>query len=575
MIRPTRLGSAILFARTVGHLRPSQVAHRVRLTMQRSAPVVPALSAMARAGDRRERTVAGWPVRFVPLDLRYAPGLPSPADNVAGRFRFLGHQRGLGQPVNWAPEGVPRLWFFNLHYFEWAWSFATHEDLAWARTTFSQLWRSWERSTPFARGDQWSPYVASVRAWTLCGVHRSLVAGTDVDSEVRRSLARHAWFVRWHIEHDVGGNHLIKNIKALAGLGVFLADDELVALATRHLGRQLSIQVLPDGGHYERSPSYHAQVLGDLIDVSELLFAAGYQSVLGLADAIDRMRDWLRLMLLPDGEVPLLNDAVPVGRERLAVLGVGPPARERLTVLADSGYVVVRTDDTLHLIADVGLPGPPHLPAHVHADLLSFELAAAGERFVVDTGTSTYEPGARRQFERSTAAHNTIEIDGCDQSEVWGTFRAARLARPRLEAARDDGHRVVVTAAHDGYRRLRGRPVHRRTWVVSRGRLEVRDSVIGTGRHRIDGRLHLAEAASVGDGGVITGPGGATIEWSGPDDMTTSLAPCSLARGFGDLTTGHVATTSWTGDLPVAFGSVFTCPVRAPVSSAGLPEEQP
>ena len=73
----------------------------------------------------------------------------------------------------------------------------------------------------------------------------------------------------------MGGNHLVKNLKALVGLGVFLGDDRLVAHAASHLERQIGVQVLADGGHYERSPSYHCQVLGDLIDVAGLLAAAG------------------------------------------------------------------------------------------------------------------------------------------------------------------------------------------------------------------------------------------------------------------------------------------------------------
>ena len=88
----------------------------------------------------------------------------------------------------------------------------------------------------------------------------------------------------------------------------------------------MAVQVLPDGGHYERSPSYHCQVLGDLIDVGALLEAAGFPPVDGLDDTVDAMRRWLGAMLLPDGDVPLFNDCTLVGKERLAVLAPAPPA---------------------------------------------------------------------------------------------------------------------------------------------------------------------------------------------------------------------------------------------------------
>ncbi len=85
------------------------------------------------------------------------------------------------------------------------------------------------------------------------------------------------------------------------------------------------------------------------------------------------------------------------------------------------------------------------------------------EPLLIDVGTSSYAPGAVRDHERSTAAHNTLEVDETDSSEVWGAFRTGRRARSfrlRLftEVVGRDGRTVIVEAAHDGYRHLRGRP---------------------------------------------------------------------------------------------------------------------
>ena len=35
----------------------------------------------------------------------------------------------------------------------------------------------------------------------------------------------------------------------------------------------------------------------------------------------------------------------------------------------------------------------------------------------------------RRRYDRSTAAHNTVSIDGTDSSEVWQIFRVGRRAK--------------------------------------------------------------------------------------------------------------------------------------------------
>lgn len=533
-----RIDQGLLLARTTRNLRLSQILHRVRLRAQRWPPARPVVSTLLSRAPRVSGAASAWPAGFNPIDHQAGEGHPSAEDNASGRFRFLNEMRYLGDRRDWSQPDASRLWRFHFHYFDWAWSFARHQDPAWARSAFGGLWRSWNESVPFGTGDAWSPYVASVRAWALCGVYRALVAGTDLDQEMVGSLGRHASFLRWHLEHDVGGNHLVKNLKALVGLAMLLEDERLSKVATVALQRQLAVQILADGGHYERSPSYHCQVLGDLIDIAGLLATGGRPAVPDLAGAIEAMRRWLGLMLMPDGDVPLFNDCVLVGPSRVALLGPGPPPTDRLTVLASSGYVVIRPGARLHLVADVGDPCPPNLPAHAHADCLSFELAVDGARLVVDSGTSTYEPGGQRAHERSTAAHNTITIDGADQTEVWGVFRAARLAHGRLERAHDGGETIVVTASHDGYRRLPGRPLHRRTWEVSSAHVGITDEVQGTGRHRLESRLHLA--SGVGD-----------ASWSGPEDLVVGEAPSTHATGFGVVHDGKVLSAACSGELPI------------------------
>ena len=145
------------------------------------------------------------------------------------------------------------------------------------------------------------------------------------------------------------------------------------------------------------------------------------------------MRRWLGAVLTPDGEVPLLNDGYPVDRELLAALRPAPaPAPEtpdgRLLVLPATGLVRAVAGGW-HLLADVGPPCPPSLPAHAHADTFGCLVHVDQAPLLIDTGTSTYEPGPVRRHERSTAAHNTVQVDGADSTEVWGVFRAGRRAR--------------------------------------------------------------------------------------------------------------------------------------------------
>jgi uncharacterized heparinase superfamily protein len=503
--------------RTAAHLRPAQVAHRARLRAQRTAlRHWPQTSQRLLAGSGPVSAAApGWPPGFAPLDAtalnvtapRHWPDLPQLR---AGQIQLLGITRRLGEapgwfrtgadqagwPADWRQADAPQLWRFHLHYWDWAWGLAAEPDRAAARDMFALLWRSWQTSSTFGRGDAWLPYPAALRAWSWCGLHRDLVAGSGLEEEFRREVAAHAGFLRRHLESDVGGNHLIKNLKALAGLGIFLGDDALLRRALRLLTSQLAVQVLADGGHYERAPAYHCQVLADLIDLADLLSASGRPPAPALTLAIARMRRWLGAVLAPDGGVPLLNDGYPVPGALVAALRPRPAPDVPLLVLADTGLIRAAVGEW-HLLADVGAPCPDELPAHAHADTLSCLVHVGGMPLLVDTGTSTYTAGPVRSYERSTAAHNTLEIDGANSTEVWGAFRAGRRARVYGPVARAEAGEVTARAAHDGYRHLRGRPCHRRRWSLTSDGLQVDDEVTGDGRHKVIVRWHLAQGSRV------------------------------------------------------------------------------
>ncbi|MGH3665611.1 MAG: heparinase II/III domain-containing protein, partial [Egibacteraceae bacterium] len=326
--------------------------------------------------------------------------------------------------------------------------------------------------------------------------------------------------------------------------------------AVARLDRQIAVQVLPDGGYYERSPSYHCQVLSDLIDVHELLVAAGCTVSPVLREATTAMRSWLGAMLLPDGDVPLFNDAWLIGVDRLRLLDPVEHGDRPLVVLQPSGYVVARPAEGTVLVADVGPPCPPDLPAHAHADCLSFVLCVNGERVIVDTGTSTYTPGLVRDYERSTRAHNTVEIDGRDQTEVWGAFRAGRRATPTLKAARRTDEHIEICASHDGYRRLAGRPSHLRTLRVGPSHVAVVDQVLGGGRHAVSAFLHLA-------------PG--LVARLDEHRRTVQAGPLTISAGHGPALTLHGPETDAGGWVATGFGQRQPAAVVSLNTHADLP----
>ncbi len=566
------LADLAVLGRTVVHLRPGQLAHRARLrTQQAGLRRFPEAGRLIMPGPDPSAPV-GWPDGFRPVDA-WTPGRwPCLPELLAGKIRLL----GLARELSWEHPDAPRLWRFHLHYWDWAWGLATDPDRLAARSLFALLWRSWQTSAEFGRGDAWHPYPAALRAWSWCGLHRDLVTGSDIEPEFTAGLAAHAGFLRRHLEYDVGGNHLIKGLKAVAGLAVFFADERLLRLALRRLTGQLARQVLPDGGHYERAPAYHCQVLADLIDVADLLRSAGEAPPGELTTAIDRMRHWLGAVLTPDDQVPVLNDGYPVDRELLAALRPAPaPAPGtpdgRLLVLRATGLVRAVAGGW-HLLADVGLPCPPSLPAHAHADTFGCLVHVDQAPLLIDTGTSTYEPGPVRRRERSTAAHNTVQVDGADSTEVWGVFRAGRRARVSGLAVRADSSAITFEAAHDGFRRLPGRPCHRRLWSLTSDGLRVDDLVAGRGRHEIVIRWQLApgSAARIADGAaLITGPAGAfsvVVTSSRSARLAAEIRP--VAAGFGSTVDAPVLTCRIDAALPVRVSTVW-CRARGRAEREG------
>ncbi len=442
-----------LLGRTVVHLQPAQVAHRARLRAQRTAlQRWPQLGRRVLAGPDPCDAV-GWPAGFRPLDaagpldLCWPLDLAGLAELLPDRITLLGTTRALGDPPDWRQADAPQLWRFHLHYWDWAWALAASPDRAAARSLFARLWRSWRMSVTFGHADAWHPYPAALRAWSWCGLHSELVAGSDLEPSFAAELAAHAGFLRRHLETDVGGNHLIKDLKALAGLAVFFADDRLL----RRVADPAEQAARPSrccrtAATTSGRPPITARCSPTSSTSTAWSGRSGARPCRALARRSSRMRGWLESVITPDGEVPLLNDGYPVGGAMLTALRSPTLVPGPLLTLPDTGLIRATAGDW-HLLADVGAPCPDQLPAHAHADTLSCIVHVDGEPLLVDTGTSTYAPGATRSYERSTAAHNTVEVDGADSTEVWGAFRAARRARVR----------GVATDSEAGRRDHRGR----------------------------------------------------------------------------------------------------------------------
>jgi uncharacterized heparinase superfamily protein len=451
---------------TLRYLRPIQVVGRIRFKLLRPRP------------DRRA------PPQLRALSHPYIAPILAPVSMLGpDQFRFLNLVGTCSASEHWAGNGRSQLWAYNLNYFDDLNAVTSAERRSW----HEGLMARWIEENPPAAGIGWDPYPVSRRMvnwikWSL--------AGNPLTAKARQSLAVQARWLERRIEHHLQGNHVFANAKALIHAGLFFEGEEAECWLHRGLSlirTQLAEQVLPDGGHFERSPMYHAGFVEDLLDIVGIAQAYGRPIEGSWRTTIVRMMIWLEAMSHPDGRMAFFNDAAfgisPSAaqlRDYAARLKVefDLPVRCGLEPLVTSGYLSMDLPP-FFVVCDVAPIGPDHLPAHAHADTLSFEMSFKTRRVFVNSGTSEYGLGEERQRQRGTAAHNTVVIDDEDSSEVWAGFRVARRARARLVRVSDEDSVINVVGEHDGYRRLPGRNVHRRSWTLNAHYLLIEDIIEG------------------------------------------------------------------------------------------------
>lgn len=407
-------------------------------------------------------------------------------DPESGTFAFLNSSIDLGSPPRWRDAPLALLWQFHLHGFEYLPAAPATMQLA--------LCRSWAASFPTPEQPAWHPYPTSIR------ISDWIKAGMQTDIDLAQSLYKQAAYLRRTMEAGLGGNHLLENCRALIFAGLAFGEEESHDWLRRGLDtlvREIDRQVLPDGGHFERTPAYHSRVLELVLDVHNVLPDAVPEKRL-LASTAMKMADFLAAVTHPDGSLALLSDSSP------EVAPAPGPLLEYAKIVArwscsrrhtfpETGYFVV-SDPPIYLLLDGGELGPKHLPAHGHADLFTFELSLGGERFVVDTGVGTYQRGDLRDYVRSTAAHNALVVDGVSQAECWHRFRVARRFPPRDVDFHESREQWTFRGFFDGYRSLIGDELcHERQVKVDgqRRAVEVSDRVSGKGCHRAESFIHL------------------------------------------------------------------------------------
>ena len=275
--------------RSIRHTRLAQLWHRLRLTVKRRLLVrVAGLARRRLTGDAPAR--AGDPPH---------PATP-PRHHLLRRsghgrsvIKMLNQEIELDPPVPWRdPEFAvcSELGRLALHYLEFL-EAADDRD-------FVSVVTDWiEQNPPYQPGywsHNWNSYGLSIRAVVLMqqATRRRDALDSSFTARLDQSLFAQLSFLASNLEVDLGGNHLIKNIKAMLwGASYFSGDDanRWWRVAVRLLRQQSQAQILPDGWHDERSASYHIQVFVDLCECYQLLRDREQELAAQLGDLLRQM----------------------------------------------------------------------------------------------------------------------------------------------------------------------------------------------------------------------------------------------------------------------------------------------
>jgi len=380
-------------------------------------------------------------------------------------FQFVNLDKKFHK-IDWNYIEYGKLWTYNLNYFEYL-----NQNKMSTEVGLELIENYIKNIENINSGNEAFPTSLRLINWI-----KFLVLHKINNQEINDSLYAQSYILIDNLEYHLLGNHLLENAFGLLFATYYFEDEKLYSISKRILIEELEEQILKDGGHFELSPMYHQLMLCRILDCINLIQNNKWknQELLELlSNKAELMLGWLDNMTYINGSIPLLNDSA---------MGIAPTTLElfeyakRLSIemksckLLESGYRKFKSTN-YEIVIDVGAIGPDYIPGHAHSDTFNFELQLYGKPFIVDTGLSTYENNAQRMSERSTKAHNTVQIAKKEQSQVWGGFRVAN--RANITDIKESINSIEAT--HDGYKKEKIN--HTRKWTYLEDIIIIEDNM--------------------------------------------------------------------------------------------------
>jgi len=443
------------------------------------------------------------------LTLRIAERWPGDAKRgaaiAAGEVELAGELIRAPSP-RWSPPSASPEWLASWHGFGWI------SDVAAAggpvREATRELVQSWIAENNARSGLAWRSDVVATRVFAWISYFDEIVKRGQDDPLRREILASLMAQVR-HLARtaswDPAGAARLRSLKGLiSGMAVLGSPEPRVMRALRALERELSAQILSDGGHLSRSPSLQLKVLQDLIDLRAILRAAQIEVPAALKDAIEQMAPMLRFFRHGDRRLALFNDSHEEDGVLIDLVLTRSESKGRAPSHApDTGFDRLQASKTLVLI-DTGKPPPRGFDDHAHAGTLSFELSHERERIIVNCGAYRGPKPNWWRVARASAAHSVMVVADTNSVEIRAEGTLGRIPASVVRERAEHEGQQWVSATHDGYRERFGLIYARQLFLSADGEdLRGEDRLTGLPGAAFAVRFHLhpaVQASLVPDG---------------------------------------------------------------------------
>jgi len=438
-------------------------------------------------------------------------------------FTFLNISHSFSDKFNWNFNQFGKLWTYNLNYFD----FLNQENIS--KETGLLLIQDFVKNDALLK-DGKEPYPISLRGinWV------KFLSNNQVKDElINTTLYFHYCILFKNLEYHLLGNHLLENAFSLLFGAYYFQDEKLYNKSKDLLISELNEQVLKDGAHFELSPMYHQIILLRLLDSIQLIKLNSAWKKDDLISFLEQkaslMISWLCNITYKNGNIPMVNDAtfnIAPNSKKIFTYAKHLGINSKNIPLSDSGYRKINSNN-YELLIDVGNVGPSYQPGHAHSDTFNFELIKEDNPVIVDTGISTYEKNAIRQYERATSSHNTVKIGSKDQTQVWGGFRVAKRSKITHLIEKPN----LIEASHDGY--LSDGYKHTRSFLLGEKYLILKDKINRSTSNNAKAYFHLHSSVTkplVDGNNVILESSGVSIEFERAS--TIYVEEYQLSAGF-------------------------------------------